>query len=84
MSDTFEKDHALGKHQEELIRIMSKLDKAIHKHPRALSFIALVRMLAVIMGPINAQTRKAMIDSVPITLRNILAEMDRMMANTHQ
>jgi len=84
MSDTFAEDHAAGKHEPELVVMMDKLHQALEGHPRGLGLLALTRMIAVMLGPANKKTRAEMIDAIPDTIRSILREMDRILANTHQ
>jgi hypothetical protein len=79
---TFEKDHAAGKHQHELVGMMDKLHKALEGHSRALGLIALTRMIAVLLGPAAKKTREDMLEAIPDTVRSILGEMDRMMRNS--
>ena len=79
---TFEKDHAAGKHQPELVEMMDKLHKALEGHQRALGLIALTRMIAVLLGPAAKETREDMLKAMPDTVRGILGAMDEMMRNS--
>ena len=74
----FSEAHAAGKHQDEIVSILAALDPCMHDHSRRINTIALVRMIAVQLGPASDETREAFIEAIPPTLRLILAEMDRM------
>lgn len=81
MTDNFAKDHAAGAHQEEIVALIKKIELCLHGHSRAIITIALIRMIAIMLGPASKSTRENTIDAIPITLRNILREMDRMIRN---
>ena len=58
---------------------MDKMEPAPF-HSRAIIIIAATRVIAAMLGPAAPEARKRHIEAIPITLRNILQEMDRMMA----
>jgi hypothetical protein len=77
---TFDEDHAAGAHQAEIVQIMTAMEPAFYGHPRAICVFALSRMIAVMLGPAMPETREHMLVELPLSIRAILAEMDRMMA----
>jgi hypothetical protein len=83
MTDTFAKDHAAGKHQREIVSLIRDIEPSLNGHPRMIIIIALMRIIAGMLGPANEQTRKNILHEMPITIRNILTEMDRMMEPHH-
>jgi hypothetical protein len=73
----FAEGHAAGKHQDEIALILDGLAPCLVGHTRADNVIALVRMIAVQLQPASFETRKATLEAIPVTLRQILSEMDR-------
>ena len=82
MTDDWAKDHAKGAHQEEIVALMRKIEPCMHGHQRAIIIITLIRLMAAMLGPASKKTRETMLREIPITIRNILNEMDRMIRNS--
>ena len=59
---------------------MEAMQPAFHGHPRAICVFALSRMIAVMLGPAMPETREHMLVELPLSIRAILVEMDRMIA----
>jgi len=78
--DQWAKDHADGMHQREIVALMRKIDPALQGHERAIILIALMRIMAAMLGPADQHTRQQVIHEIPISIRKILTEMDRMLA----
>jgi hypothetical protein len=81
VTDTFAEDHAAGLHQPEIVDLMNKMEPALVGHSRAIIIIAATRIIAAMLGPAGTETRQRSLEAIPITLRKILGEMDRMIAD---
>jgi hypothetical protein len=57
---------------------LEKLDPCFHGHSRAISLIALIRMMAVMLGPADKKAREKYIVEIPGTIRLILDMMDKL------
>jgi len=66
----------------ESIALMRKIEPCMHGHPRAIIIVALVRLIAAMLGPANKTTREEMLREIPLTIRSLLKEMDRMVRNS--
>lgn len=82
MIDELAEDHAAAAHQEEIVALMRKIEPCMHGHPRAIIIITLIRLIAALLGPASKKTREEMLHEIPITIRNILKQMDRVIRNS--
>ena len=76
---SFLEDHMAGKHQAEIVEIMTAIDPCLYGHSRMISLFALLRMVAVMLGPAEKETRQGVIHEIPLMLSGILKRMDKMM-----
>lgn len=65
--------------QEEIVQIIEAMQPAFIGHPRVLVLTALWRCMAAMLAPAEVETRERALIEMPIAIRNILREMDRMM-----
>jgi hypothetical protein len=72
----WQKDHAAGLHQEEIVDLMTKMEPCFQGHPRVIILIALLRSMAGMLGPASDQTRAGFLRELPGTIENILTKMD--------
>ncbi len=50
MTNTFAEDHAAGKHQQEIVSLIRDIEPSLHGHPRMIIIIALMRIIAGMLG----------------------------------
>ena len=81
IDDDWAEDRAEGAQQNESIALMRKIEPCLHGHPRAVIIVALVRLLAALLGPASKTTREEMLREIPLTIRSLLKAMDRMVRN---
>jgi len=82
MIDQQAEDYAESADLNESIALMRKIEPCMHGHPRAIIIVALVRLIAAMLGPANKTTREEMLREIPLTIRSLLKEMDRMVRNS--
>jgi len=81
IDDEWAKDYAESADLNESIALMRKIEPCLHGYPRSIIIVALVRLIAALLGPASKTTREGMLREIPLTIRAILKEMDRMIRN---
>jgi len=81
MIDQQAEDYAESADLNESIALMRKIEPCLHGYPRSIIIVALVRLIAALLGPASKTTREGMLREIPLTIRAILKEMDRMIRN---
>lgn len=76
---TFAEDHAAGLHEREIVALIEEIEPAFVGHPRAIITIACIRIIAVMLGPATDKTRDNTLQAIAPTIKNMLAEMDRVL-----
>lgn len=79
--DQWKRDHAAGLHQKEIVSLVKEMEQHYPGHTRMIILLALTRSIAGILVPANKRTREAYLHELTPMLRNLLGEIDEMMAN---
>jgi len=70
-----------AKDLDESIVLMRKIEPCLHGYPRSIIIVALVRLIAALLGPASKTVREGMLREIPLTIRSLLKAMDRMVRN---